>query len=331
MMKPENHILMANFWQFANEYWGMVQGNGPQGRRPVKQANFFPYQLYHEHFGDTLIKADVQCAQWDFAGAADVSARTGQPRQYKFFEKNLLPNNYKWTISRSDSAVKQTIEGKIAVAEFQGEDVNFFYPYLKIPAEPLTGYRVTGYIKTDNLIDNAGVSFEVEDARGWLATRSSAMGDRVKGTSEWTKVQVDYVTPSGADGIVIIARRLSGNGPVTGKAYFRMESVQKFQPANTGAVPDLGVNSAKRADGTVTVMIVNKNTEEPVPVYLKIGGANPRTNAAEGWLLSGPSCFANNLKDPNSVSVSKVEVGINNESYYLKMPPCSMAALEIKP
>lgn len=331
MMKPENHILMANFWQFANDYFGMVQGHMPQGRMPVKQANFFPYQLYHEHFGDTLIGADVQCSTWDFAGAAEVPARYGQPRQYKLLKKNLLPKDYKWVISKSDSAVKQKIDGKIAVAEFLGNDVNYFYPQVKMPAEPSTGYRITGYIKTENLIDKAGVSYEVQDARGWVATRYAVMGYKVKGNAEWTKVQVDFVTLSDTSGIEIIARRLSGSGPVSGKAWFRLESVQQFQPANAGAVPDLGVNSAKRSDGTVTVMVVNKNTEEAVLVHLNIAGVKTRENAAKAWLLSGPSCFANNLENPNSVGINDVAVGIGSDTYYLSMPPCSMAAIEIKP
>ena len=94
MMKPENRILMANFWQFANEYWGMVQGYTHQGVTPVRQANFFPYQLYREHFGNILINADVQCAKWDFDGAASIPARSGQPRKFKLEKENLLPKDY---------------------------------------------------------------------------------------------------------------------------------------------------------------------------------------------------------------------------------------------
>lgn len=120
-------------------------------------------------------------------------------------------------------------------------------------------------------------------------------------------------------------------GPIKGKAYFRLESVQKFQPTNTGAVPDLGVNSAKRADGTITVIIVNKNIEEAVPVHLKIVGTKPRKNAARAWLLSGPSPIANNLKDPNAISISQTTVSVRKDSYYLRMPACSMAAIEIAP
>jgi len=42
MMKPENRILMANFWQFANEYWGMVQGYTHHGVTPVTEPQTGP-------------------------------------------------------------------------------------------------------------------------------------------------------------------------------------------------------------------------------------------------------------------------------------------------
>jgi len=331
MMKPENRILMANFWQFANEYWGMVQGYTHEGRVPVRQANFYVYQLYHEHFGDALIKADVRSGTWDFAGAAGVRERRGQPRPFRLWEQNLLPADYRWDGKILAGSIDHRIDGRIATAEFNGEDVNYHHAYLKLPAEPSTGYRIVGSIKTEGLVEKEGVTFEILDGRGWGATHSNAMGTKVKGTEDWTRVQVDYVTLPDAKEIQILARRLGGNGPVRGKASFRLEAVRKFLPANAGAVPDVGVNSAKRPDGTVTVIIVNKNTEESIPVHLSVAGARPRKHAADAWMLTGASCFENNLSDPSAVGIRKVAVGVSPDGYSLQLPPCSMAACEIRP
>jgi alpha-L-arabinofuranosidase len=68
-MKLENNILMANYWDFANEYWGMVAndfGNGDSDlyKSYYKRPNFFVFQLYHEHFGDIMIDTDVKCASY---------------------------------------------------------------------------------------------------------------------------------------------------------------------------------------------------------------------------------------------------------------------------
>lgn len=330
MMEPRNRILMANFWQFANEYWGMVKGDATKGEALVPQPNFFPYQLYHEHFGDTLVQADVRCATWDFPGALGVPKRAGQPSAYRLWEDNLLPADYAWSLQAAETGSKQQADGQVMAVEFAGTDVNYYAAKVMVPAEPSMGYRVTGEVKTENLQDAQGAGFQVGDARGWTATKSCALNGGVRGTTDWTPVVVEYTTLPDTAAIEIIARRVSGRGPVSGKAWYRLKSVQKFQPANAGAVPDLGVNCATRRDGTVTVMIVNKNLDEAVPVQLSVAGRQPVAGKARAWLLSGPSPTANNLQDPHAVGLTPLPVAVQGGKLRLQLPACSLAAVEIK-
>ncbi|MDD5065734.1 MAG: alpha-L-arabinofuranosidase C-terminal domain-containing protein [bacterium] len=64
-MKPENNILMANNWNFINEHWGMIY-NGFQNEadklrnRYHKRPNYYVFELYHNHFGEFLLNADVK-------------------------------------------------------------------------------------------------------------------------------------------------------------------------------------------------------------------------------------------------------------------------------
>jgi alpha-N-arabinofuranosidase len=65
-MKPTNKIIMANNWNLINEgTWGMIyngfyndsnQLNNPYHKRP----NYYVYEMYYNHFGKYLLKADVQ-------------------------------------------------------------------------------------------------------------------------------------------------------------------------------------------------------------------------------------------------------------------------------
>jgi len=66
LMKPENKILMANYWQFCNSYWGMVYARQDYMKHDpdllieyVKRPNYYVYALYKEHFGTELIEADA--------------------------------------------------------------------------------------------------------------------------------------------------------------------------------------------------------------------------------------------------------------------------------
>lgn len=70
-MKPENNVLMANCWNFVNEYWGMVANgagwrtsglNAPYYKRP----NFYTFELYNKHFGDILLDADINYGRYTY-------------------------------------------------------------------------------------------------------------------------------------------------------------------------------------------------------------------------------------------------------------------------
>lgn len=325
MTRPHNNILMANFWQFANEYWGMVKdlGNPP---RPVKQANFFPYQMYHQHFGDTLVGVDVQCDTWDFGGGL-LPPRRGKPSEYRLFEENLLPAAYTWEDRTPERGVTQTIEGPVVTAKFSGNDVNYYAPRVELPAVASTGYRLVGEVKTEGLTGSNGAGFQVGDARGWTATQSCSLTTGVLGTGDWTEVVVEYTTLPDTTAIEILARRLGGGGEVSGTAQFRLKSLQTFVPKNAGAVPDLGVNCATRPDGTITAMVVNKNMDATVPVTLKVDGK--AVTAARAWVLSGPEPWGNNLTDFEAITLKEVQPQLRDGTAWLQLPGCSMAAVEL--
>jgi alpha-L-arabinofuranosidase len=66
-MKPEHKILMANYWQFCNSYWGMVKSQEDFMKHDysypiayIKRPNYYVFELYTKHFGSELIMADVE-------------------------------------------------------------------------------------------------------------------------------------------------------------------------------------------------------------------------------------------------------------------------------
>lgn len=64
-MKLQDKILMANFWEFVNEHWGMIANGFDENYEDLyhsyyKRPNYFVFEIYHEHFGELLIEADVK-------------------------------------------------------------------------------------------------------------------------------------------------------------------------------------------------------------------------------------------------------------------------------
>ncbi len=334
MMQSRHRIAMANFWQFANEYWGMARGYIHKGEPVVKQANFYVYQLYHEHFGDTLISSQVQCGRWDFAGGARVLPRFGQPREFEVFEENLLPEDYEWKLS-TNPLVQQEEDGQTVIATFSGQDTNYHHASVTLPAKPQTGYRLTGEIKTVGLQSSRGAGFQVGDARGYDVTRSAVAMCNLRGDNDWTEVVVEYVTLADADGIAIMARRIGkegGDTPISGKALYRLKSVEEFQPYNAGAVPDVSVNAGKRDDGTLTLMIVNTNFDADLETTIVPkgwqAGANPR---AEAWSLVGATPWATNVGEKHEVELVETPIQAAGVNWQMTLPRCSLTAVEIHP
>jgi len=325
LMQPEQRIALANHWQFANEYWGSVRGYKPPY---VKRPNYYVFELYHQHFGDVLIEADVACARYESNGGFGVLPRRGQPASFQLFPNDLLPKQ-DWALSDTKGATHKVEDGTVAVEFDGGQDVNYHHAQKRMPAEPLTGYRLTGWVKTEGLTTSSGAGFQLGDGRGWTATHSAACSPSVVGTSDWAKIELDYVTLGDTKEIQAICRRIGGTGVAKGKAWFRGVEVRKFRPKSFGAAPLLTVNASKGRDGgTLYLMIVNKSLREPVPCAIE---ANDFPIAeAKAWALAGPGCDATNEQEPLNVAVREQQVKLDGGKASLKLAPCSLTAVELR-
>lgn len=227
--------------------------------------------------------------------------------------------------------VEQRLEGETLKLEFTpgAGDVNFYHASRRAPGEPSTGYRLSGWIKTEGITSSRGVALQIGDGRGWTATRSVASTPDLTGTHDWTHVEVEYVSLSDTRELSIQARRLGGAGAVQGRAWLRDLRVQKFIPQRFPAVPYLGVTASRSADGkTVYAIVVNKNLEQSLRTAITLTGAKPQ--AARAWSLVGPSVDATNEQDPNNVQLVPRDLGLVQNSFPVEFPRHSLTALEIR-
>jgi alpha-L-arabinofuranosidase len=69
-MKPENNVLMANYWQFNNNYWGMINNNFGVNAKGLynpyyKRPNYYVFEMYHKYFGNILLDSEVKCESYE--------------------------------------------------------------------------------------------------------------------------------------------------------------------------------------------------------------------------------------------------------------------------
>ncbi|HQJ15883.1 MAG TPA: alpha-L-arabinofuranosidase C-terminal domain-containing protein [Candidatus Omnitrophota bacterium] len=66
LLQAGSKVIMANYWQFLNSYWGAAYETGDYMARDhavparyVKRPNYLVYELYRDHFGSELVEAEV--------------------------------------------------------------------------------------------------------------------------------------------------------------------------------------------------------------------------------------------------------------------------------
>jgi len=331
--KEENNILFANYWQFNNSYWGMISngfdGNPKDLRNPYfKRPNYYVFETYHKHFGDILISADVKCDSFD--------ARVYRP--LKFLMKRLktgtlIKNNLvsgEWVITESAGVGAQEKAGVLRIDFMESTQFNYYHARKAAAVEPGAYYKLSGNIKTEELIDETGVFLEAQDARGWSQTKSASATERVKGTTDWKYVEVIYETLPDAKAVNVLVRRGGEKVPLKGKAYFKDVKLEKFIPSLDTKIPFLSVNVSKSVDGKkVFLMVINKNMDAPMTskIDLKDFALASKGNA---WVLNGPSVDATNEKKHDNVKVSHQKFEIKGNPFDFTFEPHSLTAIEIE-
>ncbi|MCS7187331.1 MAG: alpha-L-arabinofuranosidase C-terminal domain-containing protein [Armatimonadota bacterium] len=322
-MKPELNIAHAQYWQFANEYWGMVKGySPPYTLRPA----YWVFWLYHQYFGDLLINCQVDCESYETEGGYGVLLARCQPTRFQLFPTNLLPQQ-NWALHGVNGAKHwEEPDGTLVVEILTDDELNYYHAVKRMPAEPLTGYRVTAEIRTEGLTKSRGAQIQVGDGRGWLVTKSASLSPEVK-SEVWQKVSVDYITLPDTNEIEIRVRRLEGEGS-RGKIFVRNLQVQKFTPFNLGAVPVLSAVASKSRDGKrVSVAVINKNLDNSTKVCI-VGFKAKRATA---WSLTGPSVDATNEINPNLVQPRRLkEVFVKGNEVFVALPPHSFTVVVLE-
>ncbi len=332
-MEPENNILMANYWQFINDWWGMT-ANGFNGKyesfhKPYyNRPSYYVFEMYHEHFGDEVIEANITCDTYDLVKYISIDEMIAKTERGTTDGNNMIEG--RWTILPFDGADASLADGIVNINFIEPKQFNYFHATQVARIASSTYYRLSGYIKTDALIDNEGVCLEVLDGRGWVVTHSGAATFRVTGTTDWQYVDVIYKTLPDAKTVTVIARRIGDNGPLKGRAYFKDVKLEKFIPIIDTKIPYLSVNASKSADGDkVYLMVINKNMDESEAVTIELRDFVP-SGEINAWILNGPSVDATNEVTHDNVKITNKKVKINGNPFEFVFEPHSFTAIEIE-
>lgn len=342
-MKPEHKILMANQFHFSNDFFGMIKSEEDfmrhDYRKPIhyiKRPSYYIYELYNKHFGDTLIDVAVKSGFYNIKGGEKydyIKELFAETARGSVTGDNILAKE--WNISNVPGVIAGTKDGVLQIDFTNPDTFNYAHAWKKADIQPNTFYRLSGYIKTEVLLDKEGVCLEVQDKRGWSYLDVNT--EKIMGTTDWRFVRITFKTPPDAESITILARRIGKQGPLKGKVFIRDVKLESFEPETR--VPYLSVNASKSKDGDkVYLMVINKNMTEAEPAFIEIKDM-PLWNKAEAadkdllqvesWVLNGPSIESTNEKKADNVKVVNKKFENNGTSFEFTFEPHSLTAIEI--
>lgn len=327
-LQPELKVVFANFWQFANDYWGMVGGPAEKNGPLIPQANYYLFELYNSFLGDELVKMEVNCSRFQFMGGMGVSPRIGTPTARKSMGVQNLNKPWERRLFKDGS---QTQSGNIVSVDFNrgAKNINYYHAYKEIDVEPDTFYKVGVKVSTSDL-KNGEIGIAVEDMRGWKEMFHQPSNLTRTGTSPWAWVTVEFKTLADAKKIRVMGRLIGGKEPITGLAEFGEVRVEKIKQS-FGSVESVVGTASKTANGDeVNLVLINKNLSDSVDTTIQIEGDY---RAVKAETLTGPSPLATNLKPGLTDQVKIVNLLVEQkeaEFFTVKIPASSVSGIKFK-
>ncbi|OGQ98722.1 MAG: hypothetical protein A2505_02055 [Deltaproteobacteria bacterium RIFOXYD12_FULL_55_16] len=327
-LNPEFKVLFANFWQFANDYWGMVVGDTSKREALVPQANFYVYELYNNYLGDELVKMDVSGPLFSFKGGMGLSSRIGTASARKSMGIQVLTKPWEQHLFKEGS---QTQTGNIVSVDFkQGVNINYYHAYKVIDVEPDTFYKFSVLMRTKDL-KGGKIGIAVEDMRGWNQMFHQPFNIIRSGTTPWSWATVEFKTLADAKKIRVMARLIGGAEPLSGHVEFGEVRVEKIKQS-FGAVDAVVGTASRNANGDeVNLVLINKNLSDAVDTTIQIEG-DYRVVKAE--TLTGPSPLATNLKPGLMTEQIKIVPLLTEQQkpgfFMVKIPASSVSGIKLK-
>lgn len=155
-----DHIALGtgnNFTQLLNTH-GQLATEGPFTVRP----KYYTFQLYNHFFGDILLYPDVNIDTYEIIESKyNVEIAEGTHQDEVLYDDAL--EGMQWIIDNpqpTGSSASQ--ENGILTIDFNGMNDEYLHSYIDATIDPGELYRLSGFMKTDNITSDEGVYLAVQ-------------------------------------------------------------------------------------------------------------------------------------------------------------------------
>lgn len=337
MLKPQYHIMLANYWHFLNGHFGMVQGE--QDSQLLNHPAYPLMRLWGEHFKGTQVASQVQHGPTinarSFLRTLAASGSKYEPSLPISQDNLFIPKAIKGRMGK-DLQWELTADGQFAM-RLDGRTQPGYprfaeFPIAKDMLSKVGEFRVTcemQYVADPGSGLPGHIGLGIEDARGWTATHSASAMSAGDLTGRWHTIVGEYLPLPGTTAIGLLARLNIGGKSISGTLHIRNIRVIAYSGEHFPAYQAITTTSAIDDNGkTLNVMIINKHQTHTIPVKLDLVGF--AATSGQYWQVTGPSLAASN--SPSDVQVRRTVDGQSLSSDQLKqvsLPPLSMTIIQL--
>ncbi|HEX2950206.1 MAG TPA: alpha-L-arabinofuranosidase C-terminal domain-containing protein, partial [Armatimonadota bacterium] len=313
LLKPETNVLMANYWQFINGYWGMVRTSRDAATQQLAVRHmpaYYLYRLWGQHFGAQLLDVKVNSPRVQFAGhVGNVCPAMGDhivPAQTS--DTNLLQGKTIRTVNIPGLTTEVRPDGTL-VATLDKLASEQYVSFVDIPAPSKgIGYHLSFEARATGTFTNAVMGLQLLDIRGWEATHSAIACEGIQKATDWKEFNVTFNSITDSPGVSICWRLIpKQNIPVSGTLEVRNLRITTNKPTTYPAYPAITASASRSADGkTVYLIVFNKHHAEDITTTIAVNGLGRRAHIRR-WTVTGPSLTETNLAEE---AVRETESGV---------------------
>ena len=361
-LKPENKVLMANYWEFLNGTWGMVRSKDNYFKHDyskqidyIKRPSFYVFNMYNNHFGDVLMDVEVESSFYDMGKYKKYMKALNRKHRNESGMKSILHKaidkfapfmtapdqikmdntsvsidfiDKKWRLKQYPGVITEEENGILKIELKNVDKLNSIKAVKSAIVLPDSYYKLSGYVRAEQLNDNGEVFIEIAEGKKCSVARPASHPDEAIDNSNWQYVEALYKTGSDA-GLVEVRVGVKGNKTsLNGKIFFKDVTIENYALPDT-LVPYLSVNASRNKKGDkIYLMIINKNANDVMPALVHLKNFSS-SNTADVWILNGPSIDATNEEITDNVKVVHKKIDITNDSFKYSFEPHSLTAIEV--
>lgn len=328
LLQPKSSVEIANYWQIANGYFGMIvskDGNIKQLRAPLAF-----YQLWGGHFGGSLLPIEVKNSPYFEAPAAEdtpLAKGDGFVAAVKRNDVDLRAFNFKVLKEvgvEANSPDKQSLNFKLN-ALAKPCYINFGYFANSVKGSDLY-YKMSfesRFVPEAKGIPSGNLGLSLLDARGWQATNSAVAVDGIEMDADWKAHSVNFTPKKDCSGIQIVFRAPNVARPLSGTLEVRNFKIETWTPPSSPAYQGLTASSSLASDGkTLHLIVFNKSYDTAIISTVNLKGFVSRS--ATSW-IAGDKPEALEYKAPVKTKVSLPPSG---QPITFQFPAHSMTAID---